>query len=56
MPIDIFDLYQHKRIWDAEERASSASRDISQVAEKADVAVLRLEAKIDALALICEAL
>ena len=54
--MDIFDLYQQKRIWDAESKAASAGRDASQASERVETEVRRLEAKIDGLALISEAL
>ncbi|MBL8520161.1 MAG: hypothetical protein JNK75_05765 [Betaproteobacteria bacterium] len=54
--MDLFDLYQQKRIWDAEAKADNAGRDAAHASERVATEVRRLEAKIDGLALICEAL
>jgi outer membrane murein-binding lipoprotein Lpp len=54
--MNIFDLNQQKRLWDAESKASAAGRDASQANERVDIEVQRLEAKIDGLALISGAL
>ena len=53
--MDLFDLYQHKRIHDAEDKANAAGRDAAHAADRMQTEVRRLEAKIDGLALICEA-
>jgi hypothetical protein len=53
---DLWDVYQQRQISDATSSAEDAKRDASHANERLRGEVLRLEAKIDGLALICQAL
>jgi len=54
--IDLWDLFQQAQIDSAAWKADAARRDAAQASDRLHSEALRLEAKIDALALICQAL
>ena len=54
--IDIWDMFQQAQIDSATWKADSARRDATQASDRLHSEVLRLEAKIDGLALVCQAL
>ncbi len=54
--IDIWDMFQQAQIDSASWKADSARRDASHASDRMHSEVLRLEAKIDGLALVCQAL
>lgn len=56
MPYELFDVFQQGLIDDARYKAESAKRDSEQNSIRLHQEVQRLNAKIDGLALICEAL
>lgn len=56
MIYDIWDVYQHGQIGDAARTAEAAQRDAQHTDARLQQEVLRLESKIDGLALICQAL
>lgn len=53
---DIWDLIQHRQIQRAEENVELARKESDRVDERLHFESQRLEAKIDALALVCEAM
>ena len=56
MIYDIWDVYQQGLIGDAARTAEAAKRDASHTDARLHLEVLRLESKIDGLALICQSL
>ena len=56
MIYDMWDVYQQGQISDAAHTAETAKQDASHTAARLHQEVLRLESKIDGLALICQAL
>lgn len=56
MLFDLWDIFQHRQIKTVDEKAELARVDSRQTGERLQFEAQRLEAKIDGLALICEAL
>ena len=56
MSYDLWDVFQQAQIQSASEAAEAAKRDAKHADARLHAEVLRLESKIDALALICQAL
>lgn len=54
--IDIWDMFQQAQVDSASWKADTARRDAVQASDRMHSEVLRLEAKIDGLALVCQAL
>lgn len=56
MLFDLWDVFQHRQIQKADEKADVARLDAKQTKDRLHFETQRIEAKIDGLALICEAL